>query len=374
LTGTTLASGVTASSLTSVGTLTGLTVTRTTSGDTGTFTNTSTTNQSANVNAVSDNSTAISLRVFGSAAGSYGMLAANSTALYTTATSLNLCADNASGVIKFSTGSSVPERMRLDSSGNLGLGTSSPSNKLHIAVAGLDISGGIAIDGSTMQGIRLQNTTNTNSSLGIWFGTNNVHWCGISGQRTDYTTTWGTDLRFYTHEDATSNLTYARERMRIDSSGNLGLGATPSAWNASHRAIQFLYNTSISSYSSTDGLTLTSNGYADTATTWKYLETYSSAQYQVGAGQHIWYTAPSGTAGNAITWSERMRITSGGEVLIGNTNGTEKLTVTGNIRASGVYVGNGSTGDWNKGFGGIKLTTTTSTPTGGQSGDFVFIY
>ena len=114
-------------------------------------------------------------------------------------------------------GATTAERMRLDSNGDLGIGSADPSNKLHIATAGLDISGGIAVDGSTMQGIRLQNTVNTNSSLGIWFGTNNVHWCGISGQRTDYATTWGTDLRFYTHEDATSNITYSTERMRITS-------------------------------------------------------------------------------------------------------------------------------------------------------------
>ena len=123
------------------------------------------------------------------------------------------------GDLRFYTGNgaTTAERMRLDSNGDLGIGSSDPSNKLHIAASGLDISGGIAVDGSTMQGIRLQNTVNTNSSLGIWFGTNNVHWCGISGQRTDYATTWGTDLRFYTHEDATSNITYSTERMRITS-------------------------------------------------------------------------------------------------------------------------------------------------------------
>ena len=40
------------------------------------------------------------------------------------------------------------------------------------------------------------------------------------------TSTWGTDLRFYTHEDNTQNLTYTSERMRIDPHGNVGIGIT----------------------------------------------------------------------------------------------------------------------------------------------------
>jgi hypothetical protein len=51
------------------------------------------------------------------------MLSAGSPALYTSASELNFAADNASGVIKFSTGSSVPERARIDTSGNLLVGT-----------------------------------------------------------------------------------------------------------------------------------------------------------------------------------------------------------------------------------------------------------
>jgi hypothetical protein len=105
--------------------------------------------------------------------------------------------------------------------GNVGIGTTNPSNRVHITTSGLDIVDSNAINGSTMAGIRLHNTLNDNSSLGIWFGTNDVHWAGISGQRSNFAATWGTDLRFYTHEDETVDLTYARERFRIASTGAL---------------------------------------------------------------------------------------------------------------------------------------------------------
>jgi hypothetical protein len=106
-------------------------------------------------------------------------------------------------------------------SGDVGIGTTSPTNKLSISATGLDITGGNAINGTNMQGIRLQNTLNDNSSLGLWFGTNNVHWAGISGQRTNFAGDWTTDLRFYTHEAALVDVTHARERMRIAGNGSV---------------------------------------------------------------------------------------------------------------------------------------------------------
>jgi hypothetical protein len=108
-----------------------------------------------------------------------------------------------------------------DDGTNVAIGTSTAANRLTVSATGLDITGGIAINGTSMQGIRLQNTLNDNSSLGLWFGTNNVHWAGISGQRTNFAGDWTTDLRFYTHEAALVDITYARERMRIAGSGSV---------------------------------------------------------------------------------------------------------------------------------------------------------
>jgi hypothetical protein len=124
---------------------------------------------------------------------------------------------------------SLSERVRINSSGNVGIGNTNPTFKLHTSLVGADIVSGNAISTSTMRGIRIDNTNNNNESVGVWFNTGGSHWSGITGQRRNYASGWGTDLRFYTHEDATNDLTYARERMRISSEGNIGIGTTNSA-------------------------------------------------------------------------------------------------------------------------------------------------
>ena len=106
--------------------------------------------------------------------------------------------------------------------GSMGLGFQNPFNRLHVDDNGASITSlGNAILNSTQKGIRLRNANNDDSSLGLWFTTGDSHHAGISGQRNDSANTWGTDLRFYTHEDATNDLTYTRERHRINPHGLL---------------------------------------------------------------------------------------------------------------------------------------------------------
>ena len=84
--------------------------------------------------------------MYGSSHPTYGAIGAGEGAFYSNV-NINIMSDSASGTIKFSTGSSGgSEKMRIDSSGNVGIGTTSPDAKLRIdqdaAATGLKVTGG----------------------------------------------------------------------------------------------------------------------------------------------------------------------------------------------------------------------------------------
>jgi hypothetical protein len=106
--------------------------------------------------------------------------------------------------------------------------------------------------------------------------------------------------------------------MTLDASGNLGLGVTPSAWSGSYKAIQ------ISSYASiTQGGndTYIGNNWYNDGTN-KYLQTNAASLYGQSGGSHIWYNAPSGTAGNAISFTQAMTLDASGNLGVGTSVNT----------------------------------------------------
>ena len=107
------------------------------------------------------------------------------------------------------------------------------------------------------------------------------------------------------------------ERLRIDSAGNCGIGVTPSAWAAAVKALQ-IGAAGAASYDGTN-YDISSNRYLASGGTSTYIANGFATMARQVSGQHLWYNAPSGTAGNAITFTQAMTLDSGGNLFISKT-------------------------------------------------------
>jgi hypothetical protein len=128
-----------------------------------------------------------------------------------------------------------------------------------------------------------------------------------------------------------------------DASGNLGLGVTPnSGWSSTYsRAMQLSTQGAYiagntTGYSGGTYAWFGNNGYLDSAAAFRYTISSSACQYQQVGGTHAWYTAPSGTAGNAISFTQAMTLDASGNLGVGTTSMSYPLTRNGiTLKAKG---------------------------------------
>ncbi len=124
------------------------------------------------------------------------------------------------------------------------------------------------------------------------------------------------------------------DAMTLNASGNLGLGVTPSAWGTVFTKSAFQFGGSVGvgalwTNSFNNGVFLGNNIYDDGAGNNRYIINGNATEYSQASGQHIWKTAPSGTAGNAISFTQAMTLNASGNLSLGNTNDSYKLDVRG---------------------------------------------
>lgn len=129
----------------------------------------------------------------------------------------------------------------------------------------------------------------------------------------------------------------------INRSGNLGLGVTPSAWFSGTKALQINGG---SMYAANTYTFIGSNiVYTDAGD--KYINTGFATVYGQLSGEHRWYNAPSGTAGNAISFTQAMTLDASGNLMVGTTSpvtfsGYKTISLNGTSGGSFVTMANGT--------------------------------
>ena len=136
----------------------------------------------------------------------------------------------------------------------------------------------------------------------------------------------------------------------IDTSQNVGIGTTPSAWSG-FTVLQMANGVGLSGASGSSNTQLTSNAYFN-GSAWTYIANAYATKYTQVSGQHQWFNAPSSTG--AITFTQAMTLDSSGNLLVGITSSSNKFTVsTDGVRPYLFVNSSGGVGSYGFGTGAI---------------------
>lgn len=319
-----------AAAATSVGTLSSLTVSGDLTVDTSTLKVDSTNNRVGILTASPAYALDLASGIarFDSSAGDglrvYGGSGTNQWDIYCNSTNLRFSDNTGGGSAVFDTGMTVAgdltvdtSTLKVDSANNrVGIGTASPEAQFVVEKQTAGGEGGyIYIDNPA--------ASTSGNKAGIKFGTSSgASFASVpTGEITNVVTEAGNGasaLTFGTYNGSSSG-----ERMRLDAVGNLGLGVTPSAWGRGKGFEVGSIGNSVWGDAGPNGIvSLTANAYLSTTnvtTGWKYAYTGPAGRYNISENVHSWYTAPSGTAGTAITFTQAMTLDASGNLGVGTT-------------------------------------------------------
>ena len=157
------------------------------------------------------------------------------------------------------------------------------------------------------------------------------------------------------------------ESMRIDASGNVGIGVTPSAWSANRTTLQIHGTTQPNiqfTGNPTNGGAIWTNAFFD-GTNPRYVATGVASVFGTSSGGFQWITAPSGTAGNIASLTTLMTLTAGGNLGVGT--GAPASRLSANVSGAGSVTALNLTND----NGGFAAGTGTAINFGLASSTFV---
>lgn len=183
--------------------------------------------------------------------------------------------------------------LTIDSSQNVGIGTTAPSAHANLHIAGAPYAF-LALEATN------------------------------SGGRQYEFFSYALDQSFHLYDR-----TAQAYRMTVDETGNVGIGRAPDTVYSG--SLQFALGNGSQIATSTTGnpsLTITDNSYLNASGNHVYKTTNPSTKLEQYNGTLVFSSAASGTAGATISYTERMAIDSSGAVNIsGSASGTEQFRV-----------------------------------------------
>ena len=189
------------------------------------------------------------------------------------------------------------------SSGNVGLGTSSPNtydSRANNLVVGDSGDAGVTIFSGASSNARLVFAASGDT--------------GLANGQIDYDNA----------NDRMAFATAGTDRAFIDSVGNVGIGVVPNASTNTYTHFQVARKGSgILSFANSHDIKITGNAYYNSG--WKYANTEQAAMYEQTLGKHTFFYAPSGTADSALSWTTALTIDNSGNVGIGTSNPDREL-------------------------------------------------
>jgi len=201
----------------------------------------------------------------------------------------------------------------IDASQNVGIGTTSPYSKLYVVT-----------NNNTYDGISIQNpSTGTSAVSWLQFGNNVVSYAGGIGINGGNSTQPGGANALYISQGQAAPMVFATnstERMRIDSSGNVGIGtSTPK------NTLDVNGDISCSAGNAFDSNLYYSGG-------WKFIGNGYGGFIKLADGSgaitfNLTSSSNGSGSGASATPNERMRIDSSGNLLVGTTSATGHFTL-----------------------------------------------
>jgi len=222
------------------------------------------------------------------------------------------------GPFRIQDGTAAAERMRIDSSGNVGIGVSNPEDYRDFGPAPALVFGNTT---GSSQATIVSGTTSEGNLTFADGTTGNDSYRGI--------------IRYNHSGDYMGFFTAATERMRVDSSGNVGINtSTPSkklevyAASASLQINSIVKNDTAGAGVAAIGFNVSSSGAGEATSTKAGIGLQRN--FVFGGGFLCFYNNNSGAAGDFTTADERMRIDGSGDLFMGTTSSiltTARLTV-----------------------------------------------